>query len=181
MTKSSTVETPSVEDTLSNFTLGTVPSLEPTEVEQRVAEAPEAEPVEPLSEEEAAKLYVEAAAIDEALARLTERKEAIKETYRRLDYGTQVVHAESGGKVTIGHTPVFNEARFLVAFPYDQMVEKDEVEVAQDGSKSIVTHETYPNRDLYKITPDRPAAKRILGADVYAEYMDEGTKKVTIK
>lgn len=113
------------------------------------------------------------------MADMQERIDFIKGQFRRMDYGTEQVHS-GGGKVTVGHNPVFNEARFLVAKPYDYSEMRDEVKEDSLGRKRVVQVEVFPNRELYKIGVDRPVAKKILG-DEYADYFDEGEKKITIK
>ena len=172
------------DEALKNFNLGT-DVLEPGAAEAKAtqyADAVEAgTEVDPLTEEEQAALYEEVAKIDAAIEKLTERREAIKALYRRLDYGTQTVHAESGGAVLIGHNPIFNEARFTLAHPYDFSRVDKVVEQNKRGKDEVVEKVVYPNRVLYKITPDRPAIKRVLGEDAAKAFYDEGDKKVTIK
>ena len=172
------------EDTLKDF------SLEPQLIQhspaqekgQRFADAVDAgEEVDPLSEEEQEALYAEVVQIDAAISTLTERKEAIKQIFRRLDYGTNVVHQEAQGKVQVGHNPIFNEARFTLAYPYDERKIEKVVEQNARGKDVVVEKEVYPNREMYKITPDRPAIKRILGDEAAKEFYDEGEKKITFK
>lgn len=136
--------------------------------------------VEPLSDEEARELAEEVVQIDVALERLTARREAIKNIYRRLDYGTTTVHAEAKVRVTVGHNPVFNELQFLEKFPYDFSRVDKVVEKGRFGDK-IVDKVVYPNRVYYKTTPDRAAIKKLLSKEEYDSLFDEGVKKITIK
>lgn len=168
------------EETLAALNFGPVPSLEATPAEVKVQQAVEADEQPELTAEEQEMLYAEAASLKAAKEKIDERLDAIKATFRRLDYGTTTVHAAAGGKVTVGHNPVFNELRFLDEFPYDAVRIVDEV-VEVDGQKRIVETTTYPNRDLYKITPDRTAIKKEFTEDAYKALFDEGDKKITIK
>lgn len=133
-----------------------------------------------LSEEYQRELYEEAASINAALEALTERKEAIKTIFRALPYGTTTVHPEAGGKVAIGHNSQWNELKFLQAYPYDHSVLEDVI-VEKRGRKVVEQQLVYPNRELYKIMPDRVLAKSKLGEDRYREFLIEGEKSVTIK
>lgn len=156
------------------------PTPAEVDIESHITQDEAGNDVLELTEEETAILYDEVAVIDLALERLTERREAIKSIFRRLDYGTTTIDGAQG-KVLIGHNPVFNEARFLLAFPYDFSEIKKVVEQDKRGRDIVVDKLVYPNRVLYKITPDRPAIKLVLGAEVAATFYDEGAKKVTIK
>lgn len=172
------------EETLASFKIDTG-LLEPSAAQNRAeayADAVEHDSteVEPLSDAEAKALYEEVAAINAAIETLTERKEAIKATYRRLDYGTTTVHPESKGAVTVGHNPIFNELTFLEKYPYDFSRVDKVVEKGYFGDK-IVDKVVYPNRVYYKTSADRTALKKLLSKEEYAELFDEGAKKITIK
>lgn len=171
------------EAAIAEFNLGVTP--EPSVTEAHVAEINDAlekgQEIEELTEEEQASLYEEVAKIDAAIETLTARREQIKVAFRRLDYGTSTVHPESKGAVTIGHNPIFSELRFITAHPYDEPKVEKVVVKGRRGKDEIVEQITYPNRELYKITPDRPAMKRILDEDEYKSFFDEGEKKVTIR
>lgn len=169
------------EDTLAKLNFGTVPSLTETPVEAKVVAAVEAGEEPKLTEEEMASLYAEAAELKVAQEAITERLEAIKAVYRRLDYGSTVVNKEAQGSVLIGHNPVFNEARFLVDYPYDEVNIVKEVIQDAEGNDRIVESTVYPNRELYVIKPDRPGIKKIFTEDSYKALFDEGAKKVQIK
>lgn len=177
------MDTKTPEDTLANLNFGTpdlpMPMLSMTNGEKALAEATPESPVT-LSTEEQENLYAEAANLKAAREAIDERLDQIKAAFRALDYGTQTVHKEAEGKVTVGHNPVFNEARALVQYPYDEEVIEDTI-VERDGKKVIEPVKTYPNRDLYKIALDRPAMKRLLIEDDYKALFDEGAKKITIK
>lgn len=163
------------------FDITSVPTLDDSSVEAQLRnfEATEEKPTLELTAEEKERLYAEAAVIKDAMSDLQDRLDFIKEQFRRMDYGTEQVHS-GGGKVTVGHNPVFNEARFLVAKPYDATAVVDVIKEDSMGRKRVVQETVFPNRDLYKISVDRTAAKKALG-DEYEAYFDEGAKKITIK
>jgi len=113
--------------------------------------------------------------IEARLAKLTERA-------RALDYGQNAAgKGGDGGKILIGRNPQFNEAKFLVEKPYDYSETRKVVGQTTAGNDVVREEVVYPNRDLYKITPDRPAIKRILGEDAASAFYDEGNRKVTFK
>lgn len=163
------------------FDITSVPVLDEASIEAKLRnfEATEEKPVVELTKEEKERLYAEAAVIKDTMSDLKERLDFITNEFRRMDYGTEQVHS-GGGKVTVGHNPVLNEARFLVAKPYDATEVVDVIKEDSKGRKRVVQETVFPNRDLYKISVDRTAAKKILG-DEYADYFDEGQKKITIK
>lgn len=163
------------------FDITSVPVLDENSIEAKLRqfEATEEKPVVELTEDEKEALYAEAAVLKDAMTDMQERLDFIKDQFRRMDYGTEQVHS-GGGKVTVGHNPVFNEARFLVARPYDATEIADVIKEDSLGRKRVVQETVYPNRELYKISVDRTAAKKALG-DEYGTYFDEGQKKITIK
>lgn len=174
-------------ETLAKFQLD--PSLaEASTVSSKAQEYVDAvgkgEEADPLSEKELEVLYVEAVQVDAALKRLTERKAEIvaqvKAQKDHLGYGTTIAHKDSGGGFQLGRNPIFNEARFLVKYPYDYAVVEDQV-VEVRGKKRIEQVTVYPNRVLYKTAVDRTEAKRILSKEDYDAMFDEGLAKVTIK
>lgn len=172
------ITAPPVEQTLEAFAIST-DTLTPSDVEAKLTEdvAEDA-----LSAEEASQLYEEVAAIDAAIETLTGRREQIKAAFRRLPRpdGKKTVQVhESGGTVTLGSNPIFQEAKFLVDFPYDFEQITKVVETDRDG-EHIVSRVTFPNRHLYKISPDRPAIRAALGEEA-KEYFAEGEARVTIK
>jgi len=159
--------------------------LEPTAVEEKIIDLNDGNPkdefeVVALSTEEQEALAVEVASIDAAVEALTERKEQIKAIVRKhFDYGTVTLHQEAGVKVTVGHNPIFNEAKFTVAYPYDYSEVQKVVEVDKRGRDVVVEKLVFPNRRYYKITPDRNELKLI---ENYKElFFDEGEKKVGFK
>lgn len=135
---------------------------------------------ETLTDEEAAALYEEVVEIDAAIETLTERKEAIKARYRKLDYGTATVHP-SGGKITVGANPQFDKERFVAAHPYDEEKAVDIVIEDSLGRKKVKPGVEYPNRKLYKVEPDRTAIKKHLSEEDAKSFYNEGTKKITIR
>lgn len=153
----------------------------PLAFEIQMTDVPPEREITPLTQEEQEILYAEATKVKNLIAQLKEREEEIKAQFRRgLEMGTTIVDKESRGKVTLGRNPIFNEARFSVNFPYDE--EKQERQIVKRGNVEVVeTVTVYPNRELYKITPDRPAAQRILGKDLYDLFFDQGEAKVTIR
>ena len=169
---------------IASFALPNSPSMTATPAEEKVDAALAANPEAPvvLTAEEMEAMGQEAARINEALEALTERKEDLKRRLRALDYGTTTLSESAGVKVTIGKNPIFQELKFREEFPYDKkIVGKVVRENPATGKDEIVEKVTYPNRELYKISVDRPQAKATLGAEAYAEFFEEGAKKVTIK
>lgn len=139
----------------------------------------------PPTAEELEKLAEEVVRIDAAVEKLTERKEQIKVVMRRLDYGTQTIHADAGIKVTVGHNSRLNADRVKELYPFDKVVMEDKV-VERPGAfgktiKEVVPTPTTPNARLYKITPDPTAIKKYLEEDDVKKLYDEGEKRITIK
>lgn len=168
-----------ITEELEKLTLPEIPSLEATIVEDKVNSVPAGE--EPnLTDEEFQELTKEAAVVDAAISALNERKEELKKVARRLPYGTNERQGTSA-KVQIGHNPVFEREEFEAAYPYDAYELEKVVEQDEDGNDVIRSRMKFPNRGLYKIEPNRPEIKRVLGKEESDKFYSEGTKKVTFK
>lgn len=172
------ITTIEIEEELSTLTLPEIPSLSETVVEQKINAVPEDE--EPnLTDDEFKELTKEASVVEAALAALTERKEELKRVARRLPYGTQE-RSGTSAKVQIGHNPIFDRDAFEAAHPFDEYEISKEVQTV-DGEDKIINRLVYPNRGLYKIEPNRPEIKRVLGKEESDKFYNEGAKKVTFK
>lgn len=174
------ISTIDIEAELETLTLPEVPSLSATIIEEKINSTPEGEELPNLTDEEFQELTKEAAVVDAAIAALTERKEALKETARRLPYGTEERQGTSA-KVQIGHNPVFDREKFEGMHPFDYYELSKEVQTDENGEDKIITRLVYPNRGLYKIEPNRPEIKRVLGKEESDKFYSEGKKKVTFK
>lgn len=175
------ITTIEIEAELEKLTLPEVPSLEATIVEEKINAVPEGEKLPDLTDDEYKELTKEAAVVDAAIAALTERKEELKETARRLPYGTNERQGTTA-KVQIGHNPVFEREDFEAAHPFDYYELSKEVQTDEEtGEDKIITRLVYPNRGLYKIEPNRPEIKRVLGKEESDKFYSEGKKKVTFK
>lgn len=166
-----------INDELSTLDLPDLPSLTQTVVERKVKEAPEDEQVD-LTDEEFAELTAEAARVDAALEALNARKEELKVTARRLDYGTNK-RASSLGSVRVDHNSQFDKEKFVEEKPYDEYNVEKYVMVNENGNDVVRQRMVFPNRELYKIEPDRTAIKKKLSEDEWKAFYYEGTKKVS--
>lgn len=175
------ITTIDIQAELETLTLPEIPSLDATIIEEKINAVPEGEELPNLTDEEFQELTKEAAVVDAALAALVERKEELKRTARRLPYGTEQRQGTSA-KVLIGHNPIFQRDDFEQAYPFDAYELSKEVQTDEEtGEDKIITRLVYPNRGLYKIEPNRPEIKRVLGKEESDKFYAEGDKKVTFK
>lgn len=167
-----------IQEELATLDLPELPSLSKTLIEKKVDEATEEE-LGDLTDEEFAALASEAARVQDAIDALTERKEELKATARRLPYGKNERKDVSLGSVSIGHNPQFDREAFEAAHPYYYYEVEKYVTQNENGNDVIRNRMVFPNQELYKIEPNRPAIKKLLPKEEVESFYKEGTKKVT--
>lgn len=167
-----------IQEELETLDLPELPSLSKTLIEQKVDEATEEE-LGDLTDEEFAALASEAARVQDAIDALTERKEELKVTARRLPYGKNERKGVSLGSVSIGRNPQFDREKFEAAHPYDHYEVEEYVAKNENGNSVIRKRMVFPNQELYKIEPNRPKIKELLPKEEVDTFYNEGTKKVT--
>lgn len=155
--------------TLADLQLPPVPTLVETILEeQKAPAAPE------LTQEQVEAIEAEA-------AELKERQKAITTRLDELKGFIRTIPADSTLKVSAGRaTPkVIQDDIVEAKYPYDAIDTEDVVVTGPRGGKKIETRLVFPNRHLYKITVDKTAVKKHLGADELAEVQVDGTTRVT--
>jgi len=133
-----------------------------------------------LTAEQKESLYAEAAALKAKKEDIDARLSVITDFFRTEDYGTQTVHAASGGQVTVGRNPIFNRERFEEEYPIDATEVQDVIKTDKLGRKRVVQEPVLVNKHLYKVEPNRPEIKRALKKDA-EKFYDAGAPKVTFK
>lgn len=157
--------------TLEDLALPEIPELVQTAVEAQAqddAPAPTQEQIDAVEEE--------ARTLKEQESAIKKRLETLATVMRRIPKDSDITTVSN-----LSTPKLIADAVVEAKYPYDAIDSVDEVVTGPRGGKKIVTKLVFPNRHLYKITVDKTAVKKHLGADELADVQVDGTTRVTFK